>query len=146
MNQGYLNQWPERYPGVHVMRHPGANLAPWNVDGHLLTNDGGSILVDGWPLLFYHFHGLCRDTEGQWYSYFPHLGRQFDLARERIYLPYLEAVDIESRRLLETYGIDGVGSVRQTADWPVAMRFNGAAPGMMAETSLAAFDGAARKP
>src|SRR5436853_347453 len=34
MNQGYLTAWPQRYAGVHVIRHPGVNLAPWNIAGH----------------------------------------------------------------------------------------------------------------
>ena len=68
MNQSYLTRWPERYTGVHIIRHPGVNLGPWNVDGHLLRRDGGSLRVDGRPLIFYHFSGIVRDREGRWYS------------------------------------------------------------------------------
>ena len=39
MNQGYLNRWPERYSAVHPIRHPGVNLAPWNVDAHTLGRE-----------------------------------------------------------------------------------------------------------
>jgi hypothetical protein len=123
MNQGYLNLWPERYTGVHVIQHPGANLAPWNVDGHLLACDGRNVTVDGRPLIFYHFSGVHRDAEGRWYSYSPHLNRQFDLACESIYHPYLRALEAESGRLKEAYGIEGIGTVRSISEWPCAVRF-----------------------
>ncbi len=123
MNQGYLNQWQERYRDVHVIQHPGSNLGPWNVDGHLLASVSGNVTVDSLPLIFYHFSGLSRDVEGQWSSFHPHLDRQFDVACEEIYRPYLNALDTESRRLKEAAGIDGVGTVRATSDWAAAVRF-----------------------
>ena len=58
-DQKYLDDWPERFAGVHVVEHPGAGLAPWNVEGHALEARNGSVLVDGRPLVFYHFHKLC---------------------------------------------------------------------------------------
>lgn len=61
-DQGYLNDWPERW-GAHVVEHLGANLAPWNqeqyryaVDGHGRLTIHNSTRHD--PLLFYHFHEL----------------------------------------------------------------------------------------
>jgi hypothetical protein len=123
MNQGYLNRWPERYPGVHVVQHPGSNLAPWNIDSHLLAHDGERVTVDGQPLIFYHFSGISRDPEGQWFCHYPRFERQFDLACKSIYHPYILAVEAESRRLKELCGIDGMGSVRPMSDWPVAFQF-----------------------
>src|SRR5947207_718174 len=46
--QGYLTAWPQRYAGVHVIRHPGVNLAPWNIASHSIDAAGG-IKVDGAP-------------------------------------------------------------------------------------------------
>ncbi len=117
MNQGYLNRWPERYQGVHILSHPGADLAPWNVDAHLLERDGGGVAVDGRPLIFFHFSGLSRDLEGHWQSHYPRFDPQFDLVCEAVYNPYLLAVEAESRGLKEAYGIEGMGSVRSTSKW-----------------------------
>ena len=122
MNQGYLNSWLERYRGVHIVQHPGLNLAPWNVDGHMLAEDGGHVTVDGASLVFYHFSGISRDAEGRWFSHYP-FGRQIDLICESIYQPYILAVEAESRKLKESYGIDGTGSVRSMSDWPAAFQF-----------------------
>jgi hypothetical protein len=127
MCQGYLNRWPERYTGVHIIQHPGANLAPWNVDGHVLAPHGDGVAVDGQPLIFYHFSGLNRDAEGQWYSFHPHLDRRFDLAYESIYRPYILALEAESRRLKEAYGIEGTGTVRSISEFSSAVRLGDAA-------------------
>lgn len=57
-DQKYLDDWPERFPGVHPLRHPGAGLAPWNAENHRLTAEREGVHVDGVPLVFYHFQSL----------------------------------------------------------------------------------------
>lgn len=57
-DQKYLDDWPERFPGVHVAQHVGAGLAPWNGPSHVLERRDRQITVDGRPLIFYHFHAL----------------------------------------------------------------------------------------
>jgi SAM-dependent methyltransferase len=57
-DQKYLDDWPERFEGVHVLQHQGGGLAPWNVENYELRSGDGSVLVDGLPLVFYHYHSL----------------------------------------------------------------------------------------
>ena len=58
-DQKYLDDWPERFAGVKVSEHPGAGLAPWNwANSHIQPRPDGTFLVDGQPLIFFHFHGL----------------------------------------------------------------------------------------
>ena len=57
-DQRYLDEWPRRWPGVGVVSHPGAGLAPWNGYHHELSCTDGAVLVDGRPLVFYHHQGL----------------------------------------------------------------------------------------
>jgi 2-polyprenyl-3-methyl-5-hydroxy-6-metoxy-1,4-benzoquinol methylase len=57
-DQKYLDDWPERFAGVHVLEHPGGGLAPWNVDRYELARQNGSVLVDDRELVFYHYHSL----------------------------------------------------------------------------------------
>jgi hypothetical protein len=58
-DQGYLNDWPERFEGVVVSSHPGIGLAPWNVRKYPLNQSGGRLLCpDGQNAVFYHFHAV----------------------------------------------------------------------------------------
>jgi hypothetical protein len=56
-DQKYLDDWPERFAGVHVLGYPGA-LGPWNAAGHRIEPGEGRVLVDGVPLVFFHFAAL----------------------------------------------------------------------------------------
>jgi hypothetical protein len=62
-DQKYLDDWPERFPGVHVVEHPGAAVAPWNVPGRTFAQRGSRVYVDESPLLFYHHHGVAMYTD-----------------------------------------------------------------------------------
>ena len=63
-DQLYLNDFPERFPGVRVLEHIGAGVAPWNNDQYAYGTDrSGRPQVSGQPLIFYHFHALVFVTE-----------------------------------------------------------------------------------
>jgi hypothetical protein len=94
--QRYLDAWPERFPGVVVLRHPGANLAPWNVEGHRLEVQGDAVQVDGAPLLFYHAHGFRRGAGADWDSGLEAYGVAVpEILRTHVFEPYLRALDRE---------------------------------------------------
>ena len=104
MNQGYLTTWPQRYDGVHVIAHPGANLAPWNLRAHTLsiarTSDGPQVRVSGAPLVFYHFSRMFRDDGGRWRTDFVTFGENnLAIALVHIYQPYFREVDHELAQL-----------------------------------------------
>lgn len=58
LDQKYLEDWPRRFDGVVVLKHKGANLAPWNVEEHSVSRRNGRVFVDAAPVIFYHFSGL----------------------------------------------------------------------------------------
>jgi hypothetical protein len=97
MNQGYLTFWPERYPGTHVVRHPGVNLAWWNLARHALAFEDG-VTVDGEPLIFYHFSALFLDELGLWRTK-REFGANLPLALQAVYAPYLTEVERTDRWL-----------------------------------------------
>jgi len=57
-DQKYLDEFPSRFGRVHVLEHPGGGLAPWNVTNHKLDGTPEHVLVDGRPLVFFHYHSL----------------------------------------------------------------------------------------
>lgn len=48
-DQKYLDDWTDRFQGVHVLNHRGGGVAPWNVQQYKNPSD---------DLIFYHFHGF----------------------------------------------------------------------------------------
>jgi hypothetical protein len=62
--QTSLDDWPERFTCVAVIRNPGAGVAPWNVLGYALTQVDGVPHVDGVPIVFYHYHEYGRYPNG----------------------------------------------------------------------------------
>jgi hypothetical protein len=64
-DQKYLDQWPGRYIGLHILQHPGAGVAPWNYSQYRFDqNEQGAITLDGAQLIFYHFHQLQLLSNG----------------------------------------------------------------------------------
>lgn len=96
-DQGYLEDWPEKW-GAQVIAHPGIGLAPWNQEQYhyqdiCLFGQGpprNEILVDGYPLVFYHFHEFKQRSDGTFYwtgyPVHPFLAEHLYPAYERRYL------------------------------------------------------------
>ncbi|TLV04000.1 glycosyl transferase [Dyadobacter luticola] len=60
-DQKYLDDWTERFEGVHVLEHPGGGVAPWNSTQYNYFTESGNVYLrstDGAKnrLIFYHFH------------------------------------------------------------------------------------------
>lgn len=64
-DQKYLDAWPGKVARLVVCRHPGVNLAPWNWMNHKYTFGGETLLVDGQPLVVFHF-ARFRALGGEW--------------------------------------------------------------------------------
>lgn len=89
-DQLYLNDWPKRFKGIHVLKHIGGGVAPWNINQYALTFKQHTVLVNDQPVIFYHYHAF------RWYSHYqyePSLGYHFDAPVIRhIYRPYLQTL------------------------------------------------------
>lgn len=90
-DQLYLNHFQALFNKVHVLEHPGAGIAPWNHEQYRVIKDTatGSTSVDGYPLVFYHFHALKFFQPN---IVFPIPYNNYDFPKEILeicYLPYL---------------------------------------------------------
>lgn len=93
-DQKYLDGVPMMFSQVQIIDHPGANVGLWNLAGVEILDSGDFLLVNGRPLVFYHFHGLRRLGEGKFGTKSRLYGiRLNDLVRARIYLPYLRELE-----------------------------------------------------
>jgi hypothetical protein len=89
-DQKYLEDWPRRFDGIVVLKHKGANLAPWNVEDYSVSRRQGLVLVDGDPVIFYHFSGL-RQVRPWLYQSGLELPAKGAL-RRWVYRPYLRTL------------------------------------------------------
>ena len=62
--QKCIDTWPEKFPGVKILKNKGAGVAPWNIRGYLLGESNGIPSVDGVPVVFYHYHQYGRFVNG----------------------------------------------------------------------------------
>jgi len=101
-DQMYLDDWTERFEGVHVLRHLGGGVAPWNVQQYAV---GPGPALGQVPVVFYHFHDLAWYAGGSF-----HLGRYRISSRavDLLYRPYIRALQEalgEVRRLREDFSL-----------------------------------------
>lgn len=58
VDQRYCDMAPAFIERLCVLRHPGYNVAYWNLHERAITREGREFLVNGAPLVFFHFSGL----------------------------------------------------------------------------------------
>lgn len=117
-DQKYLDDWTERFSGVHVLQHMGAAIAPWNVQQYEFKISGSQLYCkhessNNWlPVVFYHFHYLrfyehttielgdyVLNDEVVRILYYPYI-RHLQEIQQRI-LPIAPSVDIHGNRKFE---------------------------------------------
>ena len=64
-DQRWMNLAPSFVERLHVLYHPGCNVAYWNLSHrHVEANGEGCYQVNGEPLIFFHFSGIEPDDDG----------------------------------------------------------------------------------
>jgi len=63
-DQMYLEDWPERFEKVHVLKHLGGGVAPWNMQQYRFYKDKGVLkgkVLDTdeiFDVVFFHYHAI----------------------------------------------------------------------------------------
>lgn len=91
-DQKYLDDWPQRFAGVHVLLHKGGGLAPWNISQYELEPTPAGPRVDEDPLIFFHYHRV-KLLEGGGYDWRPPGYLITKHQRDLVYAPYMAALD-----------------------------------------------------
>ncbi len=98
-DQGYLNDWPERFQRVIISRHPGIHAGPWNISKYKLRSSSEDhFFINGNPLICFHFHAL---TMISYHIALAPEGHTFmnKCIRDHIYRPYMLAQQRSLREL-----------------------------------------------
>jgi hypothetical protein len=99
-DQKYLDDWPDRFTGVTVLQHKGANVAPWNLSKWTVTLENGNVRIDEQGLIFFHFH---RFREMGAFAYDANLlsygAHATPAIRKGILEPYVRAISAEKTRV-----------------------------------------------
>jgi len=66
-DQHYLNDWTTRFKKVCVIKHEGADVAPWNINNCKIRVNNG-IFISDVPLIFYHFHNFLLINNNKYIS------------------------------------------------------------------------------
>lgn len=101
-DQKYLDDWNERFKGVHVLQHLGGGVAPWNVQQYNILQQDHKLVCkskqsgESFPVVFYHFHHIRFHTNSMvdigGYAISKNVKKYF-------YKPYLEHLDDIINRL-----------------------------------------------
>lgn len=114
-DQKYLDDWPSRFAGVIVLQYKGAGLAPWNIANYTYSSKNRGFLVDGQPIIMYHFHGLKRINQWLYDTnisvYKTRLPKEVRLS---LYYPYIKELNHIKHELhiFPKFNLDTVQSIR----------------------------------
>jgi hypothetical protein len=119
-DQKYLDQWPELFGNVAVLKHLGVNVAAWNLSGTKFCHSKGFITVDNQPLIFYHYHSIKKISHIVYEMAFNvYRVKPSYFLRRRVLAPYLrrvrefeEQLGMCSPRVLVTGGIRSRTEIR----------------------------------
>ena len=118
-DQKYLDEWPNKYQNVHILRHLGGGIAPWNIQQYLFNFNGNSVTGSTkktetvFKVVFYHFQYVkfLKDERYDigWYSITSKLKNLF-------YVPYIRKLEEIENRLTNNDFIYKTGFTRFNTD------------------------------
>lgn len=65
-DQIFLDKWPEKYLKVKIIENIGVDVAPWNATNYSFVKEDDIYLVNGHPLIIFHFSALKKINIDSW--------------------------------------------------------------------------------
>ncbi|MEW5819371.1 MAG: glycosyl transferase [Cyanobacteriota bacterium] len=104
-DQKYLDNWPDQFSCIHILKNIGGGVAPWNIQQYEFFENkdylAGKEIQTGkeFKVIFYHFHDVkCNFEKGLYQIIFYKINNQHN---ELIYDPYFEHLKAISIKLNE---------------------------------------------
>jgi hypothetical protein len=122
-DQKYLDDWTTKFSCIHVMKHCGGGIAPWNVQQYSFEKfqdniSGTEILTgDKFDVIFFHFHGLkfysndMVELSGEVYELNTNV-------RSIFYFPYITALNRTKDKIAKQISFNPHGSAGKSKFGP----------------------------
>jgi hypothetical protein len=118
-DQQWVNLVPGMFRRVEILEHPGLNVAYSNLRGRRLTRKGDAFLVNGQPLVFFHYHKFRANTAPA--TYFR--GHLDAATAHRLFTCYAEALEQQGALVSRsTNGIPFFGPLADGQPFPTVLR------------------------
>lgn len=100
-DQKYLEQFPILFKNVHILKHKGANLAPWNIKNYVISRRDGQTFINEDILIFYHFFSDFKIYQPSFWlpSIPPSHYQKKSTAKTYIYLPYIKTMNDSIKKI-----------------------------------------------
>ena len=112
-DQGYLNEWPNLYLGLQIMRSCGEGTAPWNVEPLNASRVKADLVIGEQKLVFYHFHALRINYNRRLHLILVHPAAGYSIpisVRNLVYKPYLQILRGIHKKLISAgFAPDQIG-------------------------------------
>ncbi len=104
VDKEHLDEWHNKFSTIHVLKHPGGGVAPWNVQQYSFSKKGDQVIGvekatgEKFDLIFYHYHGFRYTLNNSYILSDPN----YSISRnpvKNIYRPYINALSIAERAI-----------------------------------------------
>lgn len=123
-DQLYLDDWPTRFTGVHILKNLGGGVAPWNMEQYIFSKKGNDIYGvedetgNEFKLIFFHFHAILAYKKGLIGEFYFEGYSLKDKTKKLLYLPYLSVLKKKNNFLKKIDDkIDGMATKPIKMSW-----------------------------
>ncbi|OGC68881.1 hypothetical protein A2415_05565 [candidate division WWE3 bacterium RIFOXYC1_FULL_39_7] len=100
-DQKYLDQWRILFKGVRENTQIGANIAPWSIQKYDLSSKNGKVIVNGWPLIYYHYHSFRMNLINYKYIITGDRENFYRIPKEAVSLVYSPYIKLLKQTLID---------------------------------------------